>query len=376
MKIELETDRASLEFRGDKLRLVREARDLSQSRLSEIARIPQGSISKFESDIFRPDSEQVSLLADALEVLPSFFARADVLLGVGPGEIFHRKKQLGNRRLQVIHARMNMITLYLTDLFGSVEQPDIDLPQWDREDLGDIEGAAQGLRVRWYVPSGPIQSVCDLVARAGIFLVPFDFAGEPIDGIGRWIPGLPPIIFYNPLMPDDRLRFTIMHEIGHFCFHHGQSLLPLTKEVEREADQFSSAFLLPADEVRGSLRGLSLPKLGSLKLKWKSSMASLLMRAKQLETISSRTYDDLWRQMSMAGYRKIEPHQYDVHCENPRRRFSELIALHFERLDYSIAELGQMSGIKEPEARAFYGSPTPTSRPKLSLVSRARRMPH
>ena len=95
-------------------------------------------------------------------------------------------------------------------------------------------------------------------------------------------------------------------------------------------------------------------------------MASLIMRARQLDTISSRTGDELWRQMSSFGYRLVEPPQYEVHCEDPGRRFRELISIHFDQLAYSIAELAEMTGITEYELKQIYEVNEP--RPKPFIV--------
>lgn len=345
-------------FFGEKLKLVREARGLSQPQLSKMAGLSQGWVSKIESGIHIPDSAQINQLADALDVLPSIFGRTDYIAGAGPGEIFHRKRSMGQKKLAIIHARMNLLTMMVRDLLESIEPPPVDIPESDREDLVDMEELAVALRAHWYVPDGPVASVSQVVGRAGVLLVPFDFAGEPIDGIGRWQVGELPIIFYNPSFPDDRLRFTIMHEVAHFCLHRSKTLAPLTKEIETEADRFASAFLMPEAQIRSSLRGLSITKLGSLKLVWKCSMGSIIQRAKQLETVSARTVDELWRQMSAFGYRTREPEQYDVHCEEPGRRFRQLIDLHLKDLNYTVTELGAMTGVKEHDARGMLALPS------------------
>lgn len=354
-------------FRGDKLRLVRESRGMSQTRLSSISSIPQGTLSKFESQVQEPDEMQLEALAASLEVEERIFFRQELVLGAGPNEIFHRKRKLGKKVLAKIHARMNLLTFVISDLLASVEYPDTSLIEWDRDADADPERAANAVRIQWHVPSGPIFSVSDLLTQAGVLLVPFDFDGEKLDAIGRWAPGLPPMIFYNPEIPDDRLRFTLAHELGHFCLHYGRTLDLITSDIEREADVFASALLLPANEIRSSLRGLSLTKLGQLKLYWKSSMGSLLYRAKQLESISARTGDELWRQMGAYGYRTEEPPQYSVSCEEPEWRFRELVNIHLSDLGYSVAELAKAAGLVEKDFRSLLML-EPLNRPGLFAV--------
>jgi Zn-dependent peptidase ImmA (M78 family)/DNA-binding XRE family transcriptional regulator len=346
---------------------VREARGISQSRLASVSNISQGTLSKFESQVQEPDETQLDLLAASLEVEERFFFRTDLVWGVGPNEIFHRKRQLGKKVLAKIHARMNLLTLVVSDLLSSVEWRELNLLAWDRDDDPDSERAAAAVRIHWHVPNGPIVSVSELLTQAGVLLIPFDFEGEKIDAIGRWPLGLPPMIFYNPETPDDRLRFTLAHELAHFCLHYGRTLDLITSDIERETDAFASALLLPADEVRNALRGLSLTKLGQLKLYWKSSMASLLYRARQLESISARSADELWRQMGTYGYRRQEPEQYSVSCEEPDWRFRELVQLHLTDLGYSVAELAKASGLVEKDLRRLLMM-EPPARPRLALI--------
>ena len=47
---------------------------------------------------------------------------------------------------------------------------------------------------------------------------------------------------YNDMMFEGRIRFTLMHELGHIALKHGESP---SEEQEKEADFFSSHFLAP-----------------------------------------------------------------------------------------------------------------------------------
>lgn len=49
-------------------------------------------------------------------------------------------------------------------------------------------------------------------------------------------------IFYNPSMPKRRIRFSLMHELGHYLLKHGENRSP---EEESEANYFASNILMP-----------------------------------------------------------------------------------------------------------------------------------
>src|ERR1019366_9937990 len=85
----------------------------------------------------------------------------------------------------------------------------------------------------------------------------------------------------------DRLRLTLVHEVGHIIMHESA-----TPTMEVEANAFAAEFLAPRKEIKGSLLGLNMAKLADLKRHWKMSMQALIMRAYELKTIteSQRRY--------------------------------------------------------------------------------------
>ena len=61
------------------------------------------------------------------------------------------------------------------------------------------------------------------------------------------------IIFYNSSEPDTRIRFSIMHEYGHFILHHKMNLShddPLYHLQELEANCFAAQLLMPEQLLR------------------------------------------------------------------------------------------------------------------------------
>lgn len=57
------------------------------------------------------------------------------------------------------------------------------------------------------------------------------------------------IICYNENMIDSRIRFSLMHELGHFVLNHKET----TKENEDEADYFASCMLAPRVAIHRTL---------------------------------------------------------------------------------------------------------------------------
>ncbi len=78
--------------------------------------------------------------------------------------------------------------------------------------------------------------------------------------------------------------------------------------MEREANAFASAFLMPRDDVvarRPSL--VTVPQLIALKSYWGVSLAALAYRMNGLELVTEWTYRTLCIDIAKKGYRTKEP---------------------------------------------------------------------
>lgn len=337
-------DRA-VAFRGDLLRLAREARQMSQTDLAAASGVKQPHISMWESESRRPIPDDIDDLARTLEMPAEFFCQPDPILGVGIGQVFHRsQKSVSKREVERIHAWMNITIFAVRRLLRATDDwPAANMPTWSLIwDVEDEEEAARTLRAQWLVPSGPIRSVCDLLERAGVLIIPTRFSLPGFDAIGIWPSDMMPIIFVDAGTPQDRLRFSLMHEIGHHVLHDRSSLYSVSDEIESEANRFASAFLMPSEDIKQQLRSLSLASLTAMKRHWRVSMASMVHRAGQLNVVTSEQERELWRDLQRKGWRKREPVQFDVFGETPGNLYRQLIQLHREGLGMSVGDVGRL----------------------------------
>lgn len=317
------------------VRLARESRGLTQSALSRLLGVDQAKISRVEDALRRVSSDELESLARALDYPPSFFFQRDVITGPGIGELFHRKRQsVPSRVLAMVHAQINIRRMHIARLLQAVETPERRIPHIDPEEFSDdIEGIARHVRASWNLPPGPIVNLCRAIEDAGGLIVPCDFESAKIDAISQWFPGLPPLFFVNMHVPHDRLRLNLAHELGHLVLHG----LP-RPDAEAEAMRFAAEFLMPERDVRSSLVELTVQRLASLKLRWRVSMASIAMRARELGRISPSRYRSLVIQMNAAGFRIREPVQLDVREEQPRL-LAEIVDAYRTGLAYSQGDL-------------------------------------
>lgn len=353
-------------FRPDLLGLRRRMLALSQEDLAKAIGVGQSTLSKIEQGLREVPVPLVDKLAVALRCPASFFYQAEREYGppMSAHGMFRKQASVGQKVLDRIIAEMNIRIGHARTLLGAVQfAPELPLPRYEVDDFdGDVEGVADAVRRAWYVPRGAIRSLTEYVERAGCLVVHCDMEAARIDGVSYRIPGLPPIIFLNRDQPADRMRFSLAHELGHLILHAYPD-----PDMERQANGFAAALLMPKADIASELAGLSLAKAAYMKPVWRVSMSSLLFRAKTLNKLDRYKEDYLWRQMSARGYRVREPATLDFEKEQPTL-MGALVSNLTERLGYSAVELESALHLHYQELAQMYSLPDRAKASSLRAV--------
>lgn len=349
-------------FNPDMLILARTARGMSQSELAAACQVlTQGTLSKIESGIVMPTADVVRSFCSVLGFSEKFFEKP-ALRSAFPVSYNRKKQKLAKSTYESIISKSQIIRLSIEDMMHSVEiEPQLrPPPSVDIDDYaGDIEAIALSIRQMWQIPRGPIDDVTRIIENAGVVVFHFDFGTNLIDGFSQQaVDGLPPMIFVNSRVPLDRLRFTLCHELGHLVLH----MLP-NPNMEEEANQFASAFLMPRADIIYDFNRCSLERFMQLKLSWKISMGALIRKARDIGKISESSYKYYNIEMSKRGWRTMEPVQLKNIGEQPRIA-KQLVAAHLNDLEYSKEELKYIFGWVIDDIEEVFC----IKKPKLRLV--------
>jgi Zn-dependent peptidase ImmA (M78 family)/transcriptional regulator with XRE-family HTH domain len=331
----------------DMIVLARESRGMTQIDLGKCLRTTQGYVSKVEHKIYEASNQLAEQLSRTLDYPVEFFFEEYRPHPLGMG--FYRKHQSLPARLKAkVDAHANLHRLRIQRMLRSVDLIESKVVERSLSEYGSPDAIAMAMREYWKIPRGPIQNLTETLESAGIIVMKLPLDTRHFSGVNVPTDQLIYIILTNSVMPSDRDRYTLAHELGHIIMHR----LP-TENMEEEANRFAREFLMPQQELRSQLYKLSLERLSFLKRYWKVSMAAILEQARILEAVSERKYRTLRVELSQAGYILQEPPELDPPEEKPSL-LSELINLYLDQLHYSIDELSHFLRLFKHEFLSLY----------------------
>lgn len=290
-------------FNPGRLSLARKRRQLTKKFLAEKAGISQLTLTRIETGQTQdPGEDTVAALARALSYPASFFYLEDCEELSTEAVSFRSLSSLTSRQRDAALAAgaiAHLLIDWVAERFN--------LPQPDLLDLRDEdpETAAIALRRHWGIGSKPIPQLIKLIEAKGVRVFSLAESNKNVDAFSCWRNGTP-YVFLNTFKSAERSRFDTAHEIGHLVLHlHGGAS---GREVEREADRFASAFLIPRDDFVAHVPVVhSLEQLISRKARWGVSVAALARTAFDADVLSDWHYRELCKQISYRGYRTKEP---------------------------------------------------------------------
>lgn len=315
-------------FNSTRFSLARKRRGMKKRELAERIGVSERSVSSYEKGEQDPEVGTLKRISEALNFPEKFFFAPDPE-ELTPDIASFRSMSKMSARQRDSALGAGSIALLLDDW---IEQK-FNLPAQDFPDLGrepatltvlaaksdfeedipfptqksaqDPEAAAEALRSYWGLGELPIKNMVALLESKGIRVYSLAIDAKEVDAFSLWYGGKP-LVFLNTFKSAEHCRFDAAHELGHLALHrHGQAHGP---ELEREANAFASAFLMPRKSVLANgPKSATLPGLVAHKKYWTVSVAALNYRLHALGMTTDWTYRTLCIQIAEAGYRTREP---------------------------------------------------------------------
>lgn len=295
---------SELMFNPKRLCVARKRRKLTAKALAERAGLAADTVSRLENGINQPDSVTVAKLVRVLEFPEGFFFDID------PEEIETGAVSFRNFTKMSALERDAAITAGTLGLQLSnwVEQR-FSLPPVNLLDLSyetDPEVAAHAIRQYWGLGEKPIGNLLALLETNGVRVFSLAENTASVNAFSFWRDEKP-FVFLNNFKTAESSIFDTAHELGHLVLHkHGDP--KETRAAEREANQFASAFLMPANDVKSRMpRWINIDVVLKAKLRWRVSAMAMAYRLSSLGFLSDWQYKSLCVELGKRGYRSAEP---------------------------------------------------------------------
>lgn len=336
------------QIQGAMVTLAREARQMLQKELSERMKIDTAFLNRLENDQFNITPSTLEKLTQILQFPESFFKQH--LEPASQDLAFRKRQKVPFQVINFIDANISIYRLGVSQLFGECG---IKAPLLPKITGSDPKEDVTIVRKAWKLPLSPIEDLTQLIEKAGIPVIKFDFLTSRVDGKTSFLLDGTPIVFINTQQPPDRQRFTLAYELGLLLLY--KSGVPVWDEsLTHKANLFAAELLMPQEVITKEYEtDVTINRLAELKAKWKVSMVSLLYRAQDVGCITEHQKLFQLRKFNQLNIRKNEPVVLPV--EKPtmvRNLFTQIR----KSKRYSFKELALKYHLYEEEFQKRYNS--------------------
>ena len=256
---------------GSRLRRARESRGLSQQAAAKALDLPRTALTQLEAgsrsvstlELTRLSELYLHPVADLLHEGPRDEDR-DVLVAlhrIAPGlEEDPDTREQVTRCVHLCREGVALVRLLGTEYRSGPPSYDMPIPRSPGEAVAQGEETAEQERRRLGIANAPIADVSELIASQGIWASGVTLP-DGMSGLFLRHPSIGLAILVNSSHPKGRKRFSYAHEYAHALLdRNGHVTISSTDNssemVEKRANAFAAAFLMPRVGIRASLRAL------------------------------------------------------------------------------------------------------------------------
>ena len=292
-------------FNPKRLALARMRRRMTGRALAVAADIAPDTLSRIERGHRPPDESTVTKLAGALRYPAEFFFGEDPADIDADGVSFRSFSKMSAKEKDAAQSAGQLGIQLAAWVERRFNLPDPDLP--DLSYQSDPEKAASEARQYWGIGERPIGNMIGFLESKGVRVLSLSEDTANVNAFSFWRDGKPYIFLNNFKTPESSI-FDSAHELGHLLVHCKGDLRG-DRLLEREADGFAGAFLMPANDVRATINyPVTSEVVISAKKKWRVSAFALLHRLWRMKIITTEhQYRSLCIDLSRRGYRSNEP---------------------------------------------------------------------
>jgi Zn-dependent peptidase ImmA (M78 family)/DNA-binding XRE family transcriptional regulator len=295
----------------ERFKEAREARGLTVEAFAYHLDVTRQAVAQYETGQIAPSGEVLAKIIALTELPPSFFVSPRERTQHGT-PFWRGLKRMDQRHRRRISRRLEWARDIAAHLEQFIQVPQVNIPtiefNTELDDVEQIEVAAETLRDFWELGRGPIRDLSLTLEKNGIILVCEAVDCRDMDAVSCWQGGRAFILFSSQVTSGPRSLYNLCHELGHILLHAGVEVTSKNLDrIERQANRFAGAFLLPRETFSEEVLGNSISYFKTLKQRWGVAIAAMAYRCKDLKILSANQYAYLLRQMNALRIRKVEP---------------------------------------------------------------------
>lgn len=272
-------------FNPARLVVARKRRGLSSKQLASKVGLSPITITRLEKE-GNPEQTTLESLSAALNFPIDFFFGNDIDVPTKDSASFRSLSKMKASERDAALTAGSLAFLFDDWIDERFRRPELNLISMPNSI--EPEAAALTLRNHWGIGQKPIGDTIKLLEAQGIRVFSLAESTKNVDAFSTWRDDKP-YIFLNTFKTAEHSRFDAMHELGHLVLHkHGASK---GREAETEANKFASNFLMPREDLIGSVpRPKNLDAIVRAKKRWGVSASALNYRLHKEGLISEWEY--------------------------------------------------------------------------------------
>lgn len=340
---------------------------LTQTELASRVGVSRQAISYYEVGDKKPEPATLRRIADELSLPIGFFTRESrPVFGRLSANFYRKTGPDTKRRNQACDVYASWLSSFAFAFDRAVNFPPVALPSFEPESdfytEDELEDAAEDTREFFGLGLGPISNALRLIEARGVIVARYKISGEKIEAFSFWSGSRPFIFLASEKESGARARYDACHELAHLVLHRGIGREEIEnketlKRIEKEADRFAGAFLLPKKSFPNEVYSSRVESFVDLKSRWKVSIQAMIYRCKNLGIFDDRQVTNAYKQISYKKWRTTEPldkGQGAIPIEEPVL-LNKIARLVFERGVMSKDEIRSGLDLSDSDMEKFCG---------------------
>lgn len=324
-------------FYGEKLQSLRELNSFSRKELADKLSVNEQAIWQYENEYTVPKFEIANEMKKIFNVKAQFFYTEPFVKNISNVEniAYRSEDREARKKAKMETTYLDYISYYIDDFESKLNLSVSTIKQLRDESIqlynvstnssrkSQLEIIAENARKKLNMQSN--EELLYKLELSGIYILEKNM-GASIDAYSTWTHEDKPFIILGNRKKSAVLRnFDLAHELGHLLLHYKNDMDILTKDehkqIEKEANDFSSFFLLPREPFLQDFASISKKSnpdsYRDMKIKYMVSIGALEYRAYKMNLLTFEENRYFYATMNRKNYRKNEPLDEDIAIVRP-----------------------------------------------------------